>query len=115
MATHRSGHRPAGGVHSKQVIHKPQPKREPRSHAIDPGAVSQIGTSRFLGREELRTGKGYEAPVGPTSTMVSGPGGGRTVYKSGGQHGLGPAKPMPEGRDTLAEYGPESITSKQRG
>ena len=26
----------------------------------------------------------------------------------------GPAKPMPEGRDTLAEYGPESITSKQR-
>jgi hypothetical protein len=85
MATHRSGHRPAGGVHSKQVIHKPQPKREPRSHAIDPGAAGQIGVSRFTGREPLREGKGY-GPVGPTDNVAAvGVGGGRTVMKSGSQ------------------------------
>jgi hypothetical protein len=116
MATHRSGHRPAGGLHSKQTVHRPLSKAEPKPHAIDPGAVSQIGISSFLGREPLREGKGY-GPVGPTDNVAAvGVGGGRTVYKSGGQHGLQrPAREMPAGRDTLAEYGPESITSKERG
>jgi hypothetical protein len=85
MATHRSGHRPAGGVHSKQVIHKPQPKVEPRAKAVSPAGVSHLGTSQFLGREPLYEGRGYNAPVGPTNTLVSGPGGGRTVMKSGSQ------------------------------
>jgi hypothetical protein len=116
MATHRSGHRPAGGVHSKQTVHRPLPKTaKPTTHSIDPGAVSQIGISSFLGRDELRDGRGYSTPKGPTDSVAAvGVGGGRTIYKSGSQHGMGPAKPMPEGRDTLAEYGPESITSKQR-
>jgi hypothetical protein len=113
MAT-RSGHRPAGGVHSKQTVHRPLSKAEPKPHAIDPKAVSQIGLQSFLGRDALREGRGY-GPVGPTDNVAAvGVGGGRTIYKSGSQHGMGPAKPMPEGRDTLAEYGPESITSKQR-
>ena len=108
MATHRSGHRPAGGVHSKQVIHKPQPKVEPRAKAINVERVAQIGISTFLGKGELYEGRGFNAPVGPTSTLVSGPGGGRTIYESGGQHGLKPAREMPSGRDILSEYGPES-------
>jgi len=111
MATHRSGHRPAGGVHSKQVIHKPQPKVEPKAKAINPAGVSHLGISQFLGREPLEGGRGFNAPVGPTNNLVSGPGGGRTIYKSGSQHGMGPAKPMPEGRDILSEYGPESKRS----
>ena len=85
MATHRSGHRPAGGLHSKQTVHRPLSKAEPKPHAIDPGAVSQIGISSFLGREPLREGKGY-GPVGPTDNVAAvGVGGGRTVMKSGSQ------------------------------
>jgi hypothetical protein len=76
--------------------------------------VSQIGIQNFLGRDALREGRGY-GPVGPTDNVAAvGVGGGRTIYKAGGQHGLKPAHEMPAGRDTLAEYGPESITSKQR-
>jgi hypothetical protein len=85
MATHRSGHRPAGGLHSKQTVHKQAPKLEPKPHSIDPKATSQIGLQIFLGRDALRDGKGYATPVGPTSNLVSGPGGGRTVMKSGSQ------------------------------
>jgi hypothetical protein len=72
-------------LHSKQTIHKPQPKVEPRAKAINKEAVAQIGISTFLGKEPLYEGRGFNAPVGPTSTMVSGPGGGRTVMKSGSQ------------------------------
>ena len=111
MATHRSGHRPAGGLHSKQTVHKPQPKVEPRAKAINPEAVAQIGISSFLGKEPIYEGRGFNAPVGPTNTLVSGPGGGRTIYKSGSQHGMGPAREMPEGKDILSEYGPESKRS----
>jgi hypothetical protein len=85
MAQNRSGHRPAGGVHSKQVIHKPQPKIEPRAKAVNVERASQIGISTRFVKDPLYEGRGYNAPVGPTSTMVSGPGGGRTVMKSGSQ------------------------------
>ena len=63
MPTHRSGHRPAGGLHSRQTIHKPQPKVEPRAKAINPAGVSHIGISQFLGREPLERGPGYNAPA----------------------------------------------------
>jgi hypothetical protein len=99
-----------------KVSHRSAPKTaKPTTHSIDPGAVSQIGISHFLGRDELRDGKGYSTPKGPTDSVAAvGVGGGRTIYKAGGQHGLKPAHEMPAGRDTLAEFGPESITSKQR-
>jgi hypothetical protein len=64
--THRSGHRPAGGLQSKQTIHKQAPKAEPRPHSINPKAVVQIGISEFLGREALRDGKGW-----PDHALVS--------------------------------------------
>jgi hypothetical protein len=82
---HRSGYRPAGGPHSKQTVHRPLSKSEPRSHAIDPKAVSQLGGSHFLGRDALREGRGYE-PVGPTDNIKAvGVGGGREIHKSGSQ------------------------------
>jgi hypothetical protein len=90
MATHRSGHRPAGGLHSKQTVHKQAPKLEPKPHSIDPKAVSHLGESQFLGRLPLRDGKGYSPPQGPTDNVAAvGVGGGRKVYASGsqGQHG----------------------------
>jgi hypothetical protein len=111
MATHRSGHRPGGGIASKPIVHKQAPKAEPKPHSINPAGVSHIGTSQFLGREPIYEGRGY-GPVGPTDNVKAvGVGGGRTIYKSGSQHGMGPAKPMPEGRDILSEFGPESKRS----
>ena len=79
-----------GGLHSRPVSHTRAPKSEPKAHSIDPGAVHQIGTSQFLGRDPLRDGKGYSGPVGATDNVAAvGVGGGRKVYASGsqGQHG----------------------------
>jgi hypothetical protein len=90
MASNRSGHRPAGGINSRRVIHKPQPKVEPRARAMDVERVSQIGAStRFVKKPTLEAGRGYNPPVGPTTNLVSGPGGGRDIHKCGsqGQHG----------------------------
>jgi hypothetical protein len=111
MATHRSGHRPAGGPRSKQTVHRPLSKAEPKPHAINKEAIAQIGISTFLGKEPIREGRGYQ-PVGPSDNVAAvGVGGGRTIYKSGGQHGLKPAREMPEGRDILSDFGPESKRS----
>jgi hypothetical protein len=104
----RSGTGSGGGHGSRPVSHTRAPKVEPKPHAINPKAVAQIGTSPFLGRDELREGRGY-GPVGPTDNVAAvGVGGGRTIYKSGSQHGMRPAQEMPAGKDILSEYGPES-------
>ena len=106
MATHRSGHRPAGGLYSKPVSHTRAPKAEPKPHSIDPAAVHQIGTSQFLGRDALRDGRGYSPPRGPSDNVAAvGVGGGRTIYKSGGQgtHGT-PDRGMPGMPSTVGEW-----------
>jgi hypothetical protein len=96
MATNRSGHRPAGGLHSRNVHHVTAPKREPRGRAINPGGVNMLGNhvgdhithkgagTGFRG-EDLIRGPGYNAPVGPSSFSNIGPGGGRTIYEHGTQ------------------------------
>jgi hypothetical protein len=90
-----------------KVSHRSAPKTaKPTPHSIDPGAVSQIGTSPFLGRDELRDGKGYSTPKGPTDSVAAvGVGGGRTIYKSGGQgmHGT-PDRGMPGMESTVGEW-----------
>lgn len=45
-----------------------QPKREPIAHAVDPGAVSQLGTQTGRPKEDIYQGRGYEAPKN-TSTI----------------------------------------------
>jgi hypothetical protein len=93
-ATHQSG---SGG--GARVIERSAPKAEPRSYAVSPGAVSQLGGQmgnhatdsggRRLpgGGQSLVGGAGYEAK-GPTPSVV-GVGGGRTIMPCGsmGQHG----------------------------
>lgn len=37
-------------------------KREPISHAVDPGAVDQIGQATAFTKDPLYIGRGYEAP-----------------------------------------------------
>jgi hypothetical protein len=69
--------------------------------------AAQIGVTVAYKKDDLVRGSGHQNPKGPTQS-VAGPGGGRTVYGSGSQHGLKPAQPSPEGKDILSEFGPES-------
>jgi len=97
MTTNRSGHRPGGGLHSKNTRHTTAPKVEPRVYARNPGAVAQYGAhvgnhrtaygggrTRYKGEPDF-TRQGYSPPVGPTSFSNTGPGGGRTIYEHGTQ------------------------------
>lgn len=49
-------------------------KREPISHAVSPGAVSQIGTHVGTAQavEPLYKGRGFEAPMAGTDTHHKG-------------------------------------------
>jgi hypothetical protein len=106
-------HKPGGGLHSKNVSHVSAPKQEPTPHRASPAGAAQIGVKVAFKKEEPLQGKGYATPQGPTQS-VAGPGGGRTVYGSGSQHGLRQPQAMPEGRDTLAEFGPEMTPRTNR-
>jgi hypothetical protein len=97
-----SNHRPGGGYASKNVSHVNAPKAEPKPHAINKDAVSQIGVKVGFVKDELVRGRGYSGPIGPSDNVAAvGVGGGRTIHQSGSQHGLKPARPMPPGRDPL--------------
>jgi hypothetical protein len=93
-------HQPGGGYASNKTVHHSAPKQEPKPRATSPAGASQIGINAGFIKEPIEQGRAY-GPVGPTKA-VAGPGGGRTCYPSGGQHGLNknPA-PLPRGRDPL--------------
>jgi hypothetical protein len=108
MAT---GHKPGGGLHSRNVRHTTAPKVEPRARQIREPAVAQIGgnygdhvtrgDSSGWRPGPLYGGKGYNNPVGPTNMALSGPGAGREVMRSGGQgcHGeVAGTRPAPARR-----------------
>src|SRR6516225_11085701 len=111
MAQNRMGHKPGGGLHSRNVRHSTAPKVEPRAKRIREPAVAQIGGS--YGDHVTNTkgpgtgwrpgplygGAGYSNPVGPTNVALSGPGAGREILRSGGQgtHGsVNPGSPRPK-------------------
>jgi hypothetical protein len=98
------GHRPAGGISSNKVVHRPHGKTEPRANAYRPAGVSQYGgmqgshvterrESDYRG-EPKRGGRGYEPP-GMISDPVKavGVGGGRTIYSCGSQGTQGAVNP----------------------
>jgi hypothetical protein len=110
-----------GGLNSNKVVQSRGYKVEPKSRAINPASVSTLGISTQFRKPNLEMGPGYTTkPQGDTGIANSvkgpagaGPGGmGRTIYKSGSQSPTPPAREMPAARDTLAEFGPESVTSK---
>ena len=118
MVTIKSG----GGISSNKVVQsKSGGKVEPRSTAIDPAGVSQRDVSTPFRKTPVEIGPGYN-PGKMAATGIAnarqgppgaGPGGfGRTIYKSGSQSPTPPAREMPAGRDTLAEYGPDSVTAR---
>ena len=118
MVTIKSG----GGISSNKVVQsKSGGKVEPRSTSIDPAGISQRDVSTAFKKTPVEVGPGYSTkPMPPTGIANAskgpagaGPGGmGRTIYKSGSQSPTPPAHGIPAGRNTLAEYGPESVTSR---
>src|SRR5215469_18250240 len=115
---------PAGGIGSRVVTERPV-RTGSGSRSTNPGGVGQLGNlqgshvtrgeeSSYRG-DPLHGGRSFR-PVkfGNEVALNVGPGGcgtGRTIYNTGSQsqHG-GPAQgnPPAQGRDTLAEFGPES-------
>jgi hypothetical protein len=106
-----------GGYGSaKHVDKKAGMKVEPKARAMSPEAAGQQGAALAFARKPLEQGPGYtpgkqgdtgiaNARKGPAG---AGPGGmGRTIYASGSQSATPPARPLPAGRDTLLEFGPD--------
>src|SRR5262245_33342112 len=111
-----------GGISSNKTVQsRSGMKVEPKARAMNVEAVGQQGASLAFARKPLEQGPGYtpqkmgdagiaNAHKGPAG---AGPGGyGRTIYKSGSQSPTPPAHGIPAGRNTLAEYGPDSVTAR---
>jgi hypothetical protein len=94
-----------GGYGSRPVSHSHQGKSEPISHKGNPAGVGQIGLQHAFKPEPVTKGRGYEPLKGVADNTKVGPGAGRTIYRSGSQQPTPPAREMPKGRDTLAEFG----------
>ena len=114
------GHKPGGGIASRNVRNVTAPKAEPKPHAKNPGRVAQYGqmvgnlithsgSTNYRGEPDWARKQGYAPPQGPTSFSNVGPGAGRTIYKTGQQqqYGSGGAE-KPAGRDILSSFGPDS-------
>lgn len=105
-----------GGIQSRNVSHRYEPKVEPKTHKASPAGAAQQGMAVQFRKEPLQQspGSGYEPkPMGSTGIANvrqghagPGPGGGnRTIYKSGSQSPTASAHGMPACRDTLSEFG----------
>jgi len=111
-----------GGYNSRVTSNvKAGAKVEPRARAMSPEAVGQQGASLAFARKPLEQGPGYTTKPMPSTGIanaVKGPAGaapggfGRTIYKSGSQSPTPPAREMPAGRNTLAQFGPDSVTAR---
>ena len=118
-----------GGINSNKTVQSRSGyKVEPVSRAANVAGVAQQGMATAFKKERLTQGKGYEPErMGPTgvpgqyNSAPQGPGSQRTVYRSGSQAEYNPGpqpmrtNPMPTGRDTLAEFGPDSVTARGNG
>jgi hypothetical protein len=118
MATHQSGHRPGGGIASKQHISIPV-RTGSGSKSARPAGVSQIGyavgdhttnrpgSSGYRGERLHNPSKNFQpTKFGNEVALNVGKGGcgtGRTIYKTGsqGQQGGVAGTPRPTGRDIL--------------
>jgi hypothetical protein len=103
-----SGHRPAGGAGSKNVV-RPPVRTGQKATGINPGGVSQLGEAvgnHGTGDRQHSTYRGDpwfdgKVPAGGNQKLgnqvaastVCGPGGSRTVMRSGAQGQHGPANP----------------------
>ena len=106
-----------GGMGSRVVTNsKSARKIEPRSMAINPRGVSQIGSAMgnhatdsgkklTRAQEPIGAGKGYATPMGANTNSKP------IQYGNSGtqaMHGPVAGKPAPQGRDILSDFGPDS-------
>jgi hypothetical protein len=111
MASHRSGHRPAGGIASKVNV-QPRVRTGTGSHSTRPAGVAQIGamqgdhvTNRagstgYRGERLHNPSKNFQpVPFGNqvAATTVCGVGGSRTTSHCGSQGTHGPVAGTPRG------------------
>jgi hypothetical protein len=124
------GNKVAGGIGSRVV--NPQGVRNGApARGLNPGGVAQFGSAignhitdggrvNYRG-DEVRNGltpAGGAVPLGnqiATNVGKGGPGAGREVFKCGSQGQSGPTRsPNATGRDTLAEFGPDTSNARNR-
>ena len=99
-----------GGITSNKLVQSKAPKIEPRSKAMSPETVAQLGASTAFQKKPLAMGPGLQGPVGPTNNLVNGPKGqGRNLHHCGSQGTFGPVNPgnSAPARDILSEFGPD--------
>jgi hypothetical protein len=119
-----SGHRPGGGIASRQRVSVPV-RTGSGSRSANPAGVSQLGNkqgshvtrgeeSKYRG-DPLHSGRSFQpVPFGNQVALnvgAGGPGTGRDVHKTGSQGMQGTTNtgnPRPQGRDILSSFGPES-------
>lgn len=95
-----------GGINSNKLVQSKQKKTEPISHKGNVAGVGQIGLQHAFKPEPMTRGKGFE-PKGPTSNLGQGPGANRVIHPHGSQQRTPEPREMPEGRNTLSEFGPD--------
>jgi hypothetical protein len=102
-----------GGYDSRQHMKTTRGKSEPVSHKGNVAGIADQGMSVAYKKEEIRGGPntGYQ-PYGPKDHTKQGPGAMRTIHRAGSQQPTPRAEPMKPGRDTLSEYGRDSITAR---
>ena len=90
------------------------------NRAVTPAGAAQLGAHLGNHSDRGTTGGNPATPLyggkalnptpmgnAVTASTVAGPGGSRTVYRSGYQSQTPLARPMSTGRNTLAEFGPD--------
>jgi hypothetical protein len=110
------GHKPAGGIASKNVTHKPV-RTGPGARSVNVRWPASVGGSRGNRAQNALDGGGgvvlrgvrpepYKGPSfnpvpqgnAVAAATVCGPGGSREVFKSGSQRGLADRQNSPKGR-----------------
>ena len=111
-----------GGISSNRTVQSRNGmKVEPVTHKGNVSGVAQQGRSLAFARDPITQGKGYE-PGKMTATglrgtynpATQGPSSQRTTYKAGSQSATPSTTGMPAGRNTLAEFGPDSVTARNK-
>jgi hypothetical protein len=116
-----------GGSTSRNNV-RPASRLGSPARGVNPGHVAQYGSA--LGNRAMEKQTNYrgepkftQSPAGGAVKLGNevaknvgggGPGSGRSVMKSGSQHGLAPPAPIGPTRDTLAEFGNDSPNVRGR-
>jgi hypothetical protein len=110
-----------GGLRARVVKRVPVKAGAPNLNKVSEAGAAQLGAhlgdhvtdrSRMLSNPAARlvTGKAPDVAQGndlARNVGRGGPGTGRTIYRAGTQAKTPPAVPLPRGRDTLGEFGPD--------